>query len=336
MIGMSWEMSSGPIEERKDRMVFKNKIEYRARINSRAGSGANRNSILHGFFLFVATIMMSLPLLAQEPVSIPELTGRVVDRAGVLSREAIGTLNSKLSALEQEKGAQIVVLTVPTTKPEPIEAFSIRVADAWKIGRKGVDDGILVLVATEDHRVRIEVGYGLEGAIPDIYAKRIIRETIIPRFRRGDLEGGILAGVDRLGQLVRGEDLPAVKPGERDTKGGRGFPAGAFWVILGIGLVARSIFGRVLGTFLAAGVGFAVAYLLSGFFVAIFVGLGLLFFVSIFGPGRRGSGLLPMSMGGFSGPPGGFGGGSGFGGFGGGGFGGGGGSFGGGGASGGW
>lgn len=146
-------------------------------------------------------------VLADVPV--PQLTGRVVDRTGTLSSGDIASLSQKLSDFEARKGSQIAVLIVPTTDPETIEQFSIRVAEAWKIGRKKVDDGAILVVAKNDRHLRIEVGYGLEGALTDVTSRRIIDEVITPKFREGDFAGGIAAGVDRMMRVVDGEPLPA-------------------------------------------------------------------------------------------------------------------------------
>ncbi|MBM4221900.1 MAG: YgcG family protein, partial [Gammaproteobacteria bacterium] len=188
-----------------------------------------------------------LLLLAQAAVAavlpVPALTGRVVDGTGTLSAGEQSVLEEKLAALEQRKGSQIVVLLVPTVRPEAIEQFSLRVVEAWKPGRKGVDDGALLLVAKDDREIRIEVGYGLEGAIPDATANRIIDEFILPRFRDGDFAGGIAAGVDRLIGLIDGEALPEPAAG--------GGPAGGFGnvlpLVLFVSIVVGTILRRLLG-----------------------------------------------------------------------------------------
>src|SRR6266404_2086100 len=145
------------------------------------------------------------PALAD--VAVPPLVGRVVDQTGTLSGGELDSLQQTLRGFEARKGSQIAVLIVPTTAPETIEQFSLRVAEAWKIGRKKIDDGAILVVAKNDHRLRIEVGYGLEGALTDITSKRIIDEIITPRFRSGDFTGGISSGVDRIIRVVDGEKL---------------------------------------------------------------------------------------------------------------------------------
>lgn len=156
-----------------------------------------------------AALLLALAVTAgAEDAPVPPLSGRVVDAAGVLRPEQKRDLEAKLAAFEQRKGSQIAVLIVATTFPEPIEAYSIRVADAWKIGRKAVDDGVLVVVAKSDQAMRLEVGYGLEGAVPDAVAKRLVEEAFLPGFRRGDVYLGLDQGLDRLLQVIDGESLP--------------------------------------------------------------------------------------------------------------------------------
>src|SRR5688572_31953205 len=147
--------------------------------------------------------------LAWAQVAVPPLTARVTDLTGTLTREQRVGLERSLEAFEARKGSQIAVLLVPTTAPEAIEQYALRVAEQWKIGRKKVDDGAILVVAKDDRALRIEVGYGLEGALNDATANRIIRELIVPRFREGDFYGGINAGLDRMMRVIDGEPLPA-------------------------------------------------------------------------------------------------------------------------------
>jgi len=274
-------------------------------------------------------------LPAQELPAVPPLTGRVVDQTGTLSAAEKDALESRLADLEARKGSQIAVLLVPTTQPEAIEQYSIRVVDDWKLGRKGVDDGVLLLVAKDDRAVRLEVGYGLEGAIPDATANRVIDEYILPRFREDDYAGGIAAGVERLIALVDGEPLP--EPQARRS----GDPLeNVFPVIFILSLIVGGILRRVLGPFpgavgtgvIAAGVTWLLAGILG---ITLFMGIVgfLIGLVGGGGSGRWSSGPRGRHGGGFGG---GLGGGFGGGGGGGGGFRGGGGGFGGGGASGRW
>src|SRR5688572_30459315 len=156
-------------------------------------------------------------LCAPAQVSVPTLTARVTDLTGTLTAEQRSSLEERLAAFEAKQGSQIAVLLVPTTQPEAIEQFGIRVAEKWKVGRKGVDDGAILIVALKDRAVRIEVGYGLEGALPDVAVKRIIEEHVIPRFKQGDFHGGIEAGVSRMMSVIEGEALPP--PAERARDG---------------------------------------------------------------------------------------------------------------------
>jgi len=268
-------------------------------------------------------------------VAVPPLTARVTDLAATLSAAEKSALEQKLADFEQRKGAQIGVLIVPTTEPEAIEQYSIRVVDAWKLGRKGIDDGALLIVAKDDHALRIEVGYGLEGVLTDATSNRIIEETIVPRFRAGDFAGGIDAGVEQMMHVIDGEPLPPPKWRAPKSGGGRDFGNALpvmFMLALTVGAILTRIFGRLGGALITGGVaGVVVWFILSSLAMASFAGF-IAFIVAIF---ARSSPRLWTSGwgGGYRG--GGWGGGGGFGG-GGGGFGGGGGGFGGGGASGRW
>ena len=160
-------------------------------------------------------MLLSMPLLGHaaatstQEVAVPALTQRVTDLTGTLDAQQQAALESRLAQFEQQGGSQIAILIVPTTQPEAIEQYSIRVVDQWKLGREEVDDGILILVAKGDRQMRVEVGYGLEGAIPDAIANRIVDEIIAPHFRQGDFYGGLAAAVDQLARLIEGESLPA-------------------------------------------------------------------------------------------------------------------------------
>lgn len=267
----------------------------------------------------LALWLLVLPWLALAEVPVPELTARVTDLTNTLSPDQKSALESRLAAFEQEKGSQIAVLLVPSARPETIEQYGIRVVETWKLGRKGIDDGILVLMVTQDREVRIEVGYGLEGVIPDAIAKRVIEEIMIPRFREGDVAGGLNAGVERLIGLIEGEPLPP--PKKQTASGGafdQYFPM-LFVAAIVLGGLMRAIFGNVLGGLATGGiVGFAVWLLGAGIFFALVI--AIMAFVFTLGGGRGISGFGGMGGGGLGG----------------GGFGGGGGGFGGGGASGRW
>ena len=308
---------------------------------------------MSAFFSRLAAVLLGGWLMwgsaqAQQPV--PALTARVMDLSSTLAPEARSALETKLADFEKASGSQIVVLLVSTTQPEDIAAYTFRVADSWKIGRKAVGDGVLMVVAVQDRRVRIEVARTLEGAIPDLAAKRVIDEAITPRFRQGDYAGGIGSGLDRLMGLVRGEALPA-PPAAGAPAGG---PFGSLFgqdmgnllifflvAVPVIGAVAKRILGSPLGSMATGAVSGWIAFsLTASFLVGGLVGLGALFVSLVFSnfTGRGGgSGGFGGGLGGGLGS-GGFGGRSsgGFGGRGGGFSSGGGGSFGGGGASGGW
>ena len=268
-------------------------------------------------------------------VPVPALTSAVTDQTGTLSASERQALESKLRDWEARTTNQLAVLIVPTTAPEPIEQYTLRVAEAWKIGQKGKDNGAILLVAKNDKRIRIEVGYGLEGVLTDITSRRIIAENIAPEFSKGNFAAGINAGVDRIIEVVgAGEPLPALTP-QRRTAPARHFDFGTMLIVLLVavpvlGSVLRSVFGKVGGSLLGGGIVGAIAWfvasslLIAG--VAAIIGFIVMLFSGI--SGRGGPGIfIPSGGGGFGG--GGFGGGGG-------GFSGGGGSFGGGGASGGW
>lgn len=264
---------------------------------------------------------------AQDLAPVPPLTAQVVDLTGTLERAQQQALQQKLRAFEQRKGSQIAVLIVPRTAPETIEQYGIRVAEQWKLGRRKVDDGAILLVAKEERTLRIEVGYGLEGALNDATARRIVDELIVPRFRAGDFAGGIDAGVDAMLRVIDGEPLPAAaSAADAVDAGPLGLLPLVFFGALMLGGLLRALLGRGKGAFAAGGLLGIAAWLLSGTLllaaIAAFVG----FFVTLAG-GQMGRGW----QGGYRGTHGGWGGGAG-----GGGFRGGGGGFGGGGASGRW
>ncbi|HTD13258.1 MAG TPA: YgcG family protein [Steroidobacteraceae bacterium] len=290
---------------------------------------------------------MSLAALAQAPAAsapglqpIPRLSARVTDLTGTLTAEQQTALEQKLAAFESAKGSQLAVLIVPTTQPEEIEQYSIRVVDQWKLGRKGVEDGALLIIAKNDHHVRIEVGRGLEGVLTDAISNRIIDETIKPDFRAGNFYGGISTAFDQMMKLVQGEPLPP--PEERWQPKGSAhalhmLPALFFAVLIG-SVVLRSLLGRTLGSAATgAGAGLLVWLTAHGLALAGLAALGGFLFAMLSGL-ARGSGWSSYARGaGIGGGWGGIGGGGfGGGGFGGGGFSGGGGGFSGGGASGSW
>ena len=264
--------------------------------------------------------------VAWAQVVVPPLTTRVTDLTGTLTREQQAGLERMLQEFEARKGSQIAVLLVPSTKPEAIEQFSIRVAEQWKIGRKNVDDGAILVVAKDDRTVRIEVGYGLEGVLTDIASSRIIREVIVPRFREGDFYGGINAGLDRMMRLIDGEPLPEPTRRSMDEGGiGQALPVLLVVALIG-GAILRAMLGRFLGAAATGGaVGFLAWMLAGALTIAFLAGLLAFFFTLAGGFGGRGGGYGGMGLprtGGWGG--GSWGGGGGFRGGGGGGFGGGG------------
>ena len=228
----------------------------------------------------VACLSVATPVPAQQLVPVPALSSPVTDLTGTLTPDQVAALDAKLRAFEQAKGSQIAVLIVATTEPEAIEQYALRVAEAWKLGRKGVDDGALLLVALQDRKVRIEVGYGLEGALPDAIANRIIDEDVVPQFRRGDFHGGIATAVDRMMRVVDGEPLPA--PASRspaqDIPGLSGLLPFLFILAIVGGSIFRRMFGRVGGALATGGVVGGLTWLLIGILGLAF-GAGVLAFI---------------------------------------------------------
>lgn len=256
-------------------------------------------------------VLFAKVVIAEQAV--PSLEHRVTDLTATLSAQQKIMLEQRLQAFEQQKGSQIAVLIVASTQPEDIAQYSIRVVEKWRLGRKGVDDGILILLAKNDRATRIEVGYGLEGVVPDVLAKRIVDDVMIPHFRRGDFAAGINAGVDSLIGLIQGEPLPAPKPSAIDGPLNQYFPYLFLLAMVGGGIL-RAILGRFLGGLVNGGVvGLLVWFLGGGLLFAL--GLALMAFILTQNNGRgfRGGGGFGggggYSSGGFSGGGGGFGGG---------------------------
>ena len=284
-------------------------------------------------------------------LDVPPLRGRVTDLAGLMPADRAQALEERLAAFERETGHQIAVLTIPSLQGDVLENFSIRVAEAWKIGKKGFDNGAILLIVRDDRKLRIEVGYGLEGVLPDAIASRIIREVIVPRFRENDYPGGIEAGVDAILQVTKGEPIPQTARQVAKAGASRGsslLAALTMTAILAlfIGMTQRRLIGGAFGG-AAAGL---VATLISASGIGLALGLALIVGAvlgaigstmsvassanhwagnSRYRRGGWGGGIFPGSFGGEGFGGGGFGGGGG-------GFSGGGGGFGGGGASGSW
>ena len=234
----------------------------------------------------ILALLLCWAFAASADVAVPTLTGRVVDQTGTLSSGDIASLTQTLKNLELRKGSQIAVLIVPTTAPETIEQYAIRVAEAWKIGRKKIDDGALLVVAKDDRKLRIEVGYGLEGALTDVTSKRIIDEIITPSFRSGNFAGGISSGVDRIIRVVDGEPLPAPEPRREQ---GSSFlshidllnPFTLFAVFI-VSTILRTTLGRLIGAVATGGIVGALAWLIAGSLAASFIAAIIAFLFTMF------------------------------------------------------
>ena len=279
----------------------------------------------------ILALLLCWACAALALVAVPPLTGRVVDQTGTLGASDIASLTERLKDLETRKGSQIAVLIVPTTDGEAIEQFSLRVAEAWKIGRKKIDDGALLVIAKNDRRLRIEVGYGLEGALTDATTKRIIDEDITPKFKTGDFAGGVSAGVDRVVRIVNGEKLPEPEPPHWQNPGLLNIdPFNPFVLafVFIVGSALRAALGRLVGSAATGGfVGFLAWILVGSIGAALAVGV-LAFLIAAFvdlmpsggsrgtrggwssgGSSDWGSSSSGSSSGGFSGGGGSFGGG---------------------------
>jgi uncharacterized protein len=281
------------------------------------------------------SLVLLLAAVAQPQVAVPALHAPITDLTRTLTGEQVAALDTRLRDFESRSGAQIAVLLVPSIEPETIEEFSIRVADEWKVGRRGPDDGVLLVVAKQDRAVRIEVGYGLEGALPDVMANRIIDQVLVPRFREGDYFGGISAALDRIVALIEGESLPepeSSRPVPTGDAVGSLLPILFMAVFVGSSMLRRA-FGAFGGAAIVAAVAGIIVWLLTHIVAIAIVATLVAFVLGLFGGiGGRGREWSNRSR-----RMGGFGGGWGGGGFGGGGgWSGGGGGFGGGGASGRW
>ncbi len=275
----------------------------------------------------ILALLMCWAFAAFADVAVPPLSGRVVDQTGTLSSGDVASLTQSLKDLETRKGSQVAVLIVPTTAPETIEQYSIRVAEAWKIGRRKIDDGALLVVAKDDHKLRIEVGYGLEGALTDVSARRIIDEVITPKFRSGDFVGGISAGIDRIIRVIDGEPLPAPEP-QQSFGGGQDrfdilFNPLIIFAVFVVGAVLRTVLGRLIGSVATGGVVGVLAWLTVGSLMFSAIAAVLAFAFAMFaesmasssgrggfvGGGSFSSGSSSSDSGGFSGGGGSFGGG---------------------------
>ena len=240
--------------------------------------------------VLLAAALFLTAFVAAGQVPVPPLKARVTDLTATLSGDQARALEQKLAALEARKGSQVAVLLVQTTQPDTVEEYAIRVFDQWKLGRKSVDDGVLLLIAKNDRKLRIEVGRGLEGAIPDAYAKRIIDEEIAPRFKQGDFAGGIEAGVVRITKLIDGEPMPAPqRPVSSSQPDYWNWMFYGFIAVMLIGGLLRSVFGRFLGSGIVGAAAGVVTYIVIGAVAAAIVAV-VAFLLTLLNEGGSGSG----------------------------------------------
>jgi uncharacterized protein len=273
---------------------------------------------------FVGALLLGVAQ-AQPVLPVPPLSARVIDQTGTLTAAQTQALDAKLAAIETQRGAQVVVLIVLTTQPEDIASYGFRVADAWKVGRRDVGDGLVIIVAKNDRRVNIEVARTLEGAIPDVLAGRIIREQMLPAFKAGDFAGGLNTAVDRIAGLIAGEKLPApaqaAPQGSARPRASSGFDWQdlAIFLFVGVPILGRILagaMGRKLGAVATgAAVGALGWFLTASLLVAAGAGIVALFLVGVMGFGTSRGGFGGPVIWGGGGGGGGFGGGGGSGGF---------------------
>lgn len=238
------------------------------------------NGAIHRWRLAIwLTLALLVPCIAYAQVVVPPLVGHVTDRTGTLTQDQKSALEQSLSAFEARKGTQLAILIIPSTLPEGIEQYALRVAEQWKLGRKNVDDGIILVVAKNDRTVRIEVGYGLEGALSDVTSMRIIRETIVPQFKQGNYFGGLQSAADQIMNVVDGESLPSPQDYQRNSEiGVRQFLPFLFILSLSIGGVLRHVFGKVSGSLVTGVIVSGLAWLVVGsLFLAVVAGVAATF-----------------------------------------------------------
>lgn len=247
-------------------------------------------------------LLLLLNSVSWAELAVPPLEARVTDLTGTLSATQRSRLENELREFETRKGSQIAILLVSSTAPETVEQYALRVAEKWQLGRKGVDDGLLILVAMQDRAIRLEVGYGLEGVVPDAIAKRIISEIITPYFRQGDYYGGLVAGVDRLVRLIDGEPLPAPRDQDKAGASESGLPVLLFAVVA-LGSVLRAIFGQLFGASIVSAVIGVAVWLLFGSLMFALLAAIFAFVITLFGGGGRGGryGGINVGSGGFGG-----------------------------------
>ncbi len=242
--------------------------------------------------LLAWALLCAAPAWAQDVQPVPALSGRVIDQTATLSPEQRGALDAKLAAFEAASGPQIVILLVPATAPEDIASYAQRVADTWKIGRREVGDGLLLVVAKNERAVRIEVAKALEGAVPDLAARQVIDRALVPAFRNGDYAGGLNAGLDLLMARIRGEALPVPAPRGGGGAGSTGgLPIEQFGMFLFIGVMVvggllSAVLGRKLGSMATAlAAGGAAWWLSASALLALGAALAAVLVVGVFGVG---------------------------------------------------
>ncbi len=271
------------------------------------------------WLLTAFTLLFAVPAIAQE-VPLPEMDARVLDRAGMLSQSEAQALTQKLKALEDRQGSQVAIVIMPSIGGVSIEDFSIRLVDKWKLGREGVDDGVLILIAQKERQMRIEVGYGLEGPIPDAKANRIIENILRPNFQDGNYYGGLDQATDAIISLIDGEELPSLEEvplqnQESLDTGSEGFSSVVFIIVVVGALILRVMFNGVLAAGVMAPVGIILGWILIGFSVSMIFSVVFAALIGAFGRGGGSGGFASSGGGGFSSGGGGFsGGGGGFGG----------------------
>jgi len=266
--------------------------------------------------LLLAALTFGWALISVAELQVPPLTGHVIDQTETLSTEQKAALEQSLTALEARKGSQLSVLIVASTAPEEIEQYALRVAEQWQLGRKNIDDGAILVIAKNDRALRIEVGYGLEGALNDATSKRIISEIILPRFKRQDFYGGIRDGVEQIVRVIDGEALPApIAPTSADVGAIQQYIPLLFILALGVGAVLRASLGKGVGSVVTGGVVALIAWFAAGgLLMPLLAGVAAVLF-SMFGGSMSGYrhggfyGGLSNRGGGFHGGGGGFGGG---------------------------
>ena len=251
--------------------------------------------IWRGIIAILLIAVLGVQGQAETLLAVPALSAHVIDQTGTLDASQRGAMEQRLAEIEQKEGSQLVVLMVRSTAPEDIAAFANRVGNAWKIGRREVGDGVLIVVAKDDRKMRIEVAKTLEGAIPDLAAARIIDQAMKPRFRSGDFAGGLNAAIDQLAALIAGEPLPEPEPVQARTTSTSysnwlNFAGVGFFAVLGLGHLVRAIFGMRVGALLmGGGVGVVAFFLTASVLLALGAGVGALLLVLLTGESAGGS-----------------------------------------------